>query len=185
MGTSRTVQPRRAQMKRYVPMVRQALIDFATQTWGPAPTWMWSERPASTTDEANCLTYAWVGAISTTNPPMRRAWLTADARVCICLERAAGSGDQFRVLTFHEYGYDRQDAVDGGFLAAYLTRTEVSLTTERTDEAVRSGIARLYDTLTQRPVRLILEGYDRPEVDIHTELAPGIDIWTRVLAKHT
>jgi hypothetical protein len=185
MGTSRSVPPRRAQVKSHVPMVRQALIDFATQTWGPAPTWMWSERPVSTTDEANCRTYAWVGAVSTTNPPMSRAWLTADERVCVCLEHAAGSGYQFRVLTFREYGYHRQDVLDSGILAAYLTRTEVSLTTECTDEAVRRGIARLYDTLKQHPVRLILEGNDRPEVDIHTELAPGIDIWTRVLAKHT
>lgn len=180
-----TFQPLSAQAKLYVPVVRRALVDFAAQMWGPAPVWRWSNRPVYTNNEATRFNYAWLGTISKTDYSTRPEWVTADEQLCTCLESGAQVGERFRVLVFRDYGYNQHDEVEGSFRAAYLTLTEVSLVTEPTDEGLRMGITQLYDTLKQQPVHLTLRGYDRPEPDTRTELVPGIEVWTRVLAKHT
>jgi hypothetical protein len=166
--------------QKYTEMVKQALADFAISVWGDPSCWIWSSKPKYRNAEADLYDYAWIGSVSRRDAQYASAVITSNERFCAFLE-ASDSGHNFRVLVFRDYGYHILETS-----ISYLFLTEVSLKTELTDQDLLAGIKKLHNFLKDHPIQLTTEGYERPEqIDVTTQISSGIELRTRVLAKHS
>lgn len=163
--------------QQHLDTVSRILHDFASRTWGGPGSWDWSPKPAYVNYEANIFNYEWLGTI-TKQGYTKTADVIAGDRLSVLLEEEDAIY-RFRVIAFRDYGYNYQDA------AAYLCVTEVSASSKPEPDDLRTCLEKLHCFLTASPISLTMQGDDRPDLDNRRLGYDGIEIRTRVLAKHT